>query len=43
MNGLAEYFSSKAEEMTMKFNDSGIVLQTFNDAGDDSGVFFVDL
>ncbi|KAK3840696.1 MAG: Rad9-domain-containing protein [Linnemannia elongata] len=36
MNGLAEYFSSKAEEMTMKFNDSGIVLQTFNDAGDDS-------
>lgn len=43
MNGLAEYFSSKAEEMTMKFNDIGIVLQTFNDAGDDSGTLFVDV
>ncbi|KAG0290363.1 Cell cycle checkpoint control protein rad9b [Linnemannia gamsii] len=36
MNGLADYFSSKAEEMTMKFNDSGIVLQTYNDTGEDS-------
>ncbi|KAF9929737.1 Cell cycle checkpoint control protein rad9b [Linnemannia zychae] len=36
MNGLSEYFSSKAEEMTMKFNESGIVLQTSNDASEDS-------
>ncbi|KAK3843417.1 MAG: Rad9-domain-containing protein [Linnemannia gamsii] len=36
MNGLADYFSSKAEEMTMKFSNNGIVLQTFNDSGDDS-------
>ncbi|KAF9126425.1 hypothetical protein BGW39_006619 [Mortierella sp. 14UC] len=36
MNGLSDYFSSKAEEMTMKFNESGIVLQTSNDSGEDS-------
>lgn len=41
MNGLADYFSSKAEEMTMKFNDSGIVLQTYNDTGEDSGRSYV--
>ncbi|KAF9910007.1 Cell cycle checkpoint control protein rad9b [Linnemannia zychae] len=36
MSGLADYFSSKAEEMTMKFNESGIVLQTSNDSGEGS-------
>jgi len=39
MNGLSDYFSAKAEEITMKFNYNGIVLQTFNDTGEDSGEY----
>ncbi|KAF9092582.1 cell cycle checkpoint control protein rad9a [Mortierella sp. AD031] len=36
MGGLSEYFSSKAEEITMKFDNNGIVLQTANDDSEDA-------